>query len=839
MRIGLWLENIWSDFRQTSRKLRRDPLFTIVAVLTLALGVGANGAVFSVMYGLLLRHLPVPNAEQLVSIELRLAGQNIHFSGPMFEELQRFPNAIRETFAWAPFETYLEEKDNSQPIDGALISGSGFGVLRLRPELGRLLSTADDIPGGGPAGFSAVISDRFWKSHFGEKPEVLNRRLTINGTPVTIVGVMPAKFSGVLAGSFPDVVMPLEFEVQSSGAVSQLHFAGSTWLTVLGRRNADVPFNAAAARLQSFAPAILREGLATLPGAAQKELLPQLRLQMSPAPNGGSEKAGFRGGSLRDLYKKPILAVQGLAVFLLLLCLVNLTALQFARNTAREHEFAIRASLGAGSSRIWMQILIESLMTGTVGAAAALFVGDALDSALTRFLSNQQQSWLPDVRTDSTVALTILAVGIGCMVVSSIAPAIFATRNGLADHLRANRSRISMAGARRGMGGRFMVPLQVSVCMVLLVTGGIFLSTLWRLMTVPLGFDPQGVVLFPFNAPQGPNTAAREKAIEMRVLERLRTSNGVSAAALADFPAIGGGLPTTAIQSSAPAARLDRESPIQLAGPGYLAAMHTRLMAGRDFASTDTPNSPPVCLLSLSAAHYFFRGLSPLGRRLLMPPPRVPSVPAECEIVGVTEDTKYNDLRAEYPRLVYLNNAQASFPADYIAVRTTNVGETVREFSGIIRRESPQTRLSSPKILVAQIRSSIGRERLLGAVSGLFAMLALLVTGVGLYGFLTWSVVRRTSEIGIRMALGAEARTVVWMIGGETLLLIGIGVAFGTVASYFATKLAASMLYATTPSDPWVFCAAVTVLLLLGLPAAWIPARRAALLDPSSALRGE
>jgi predicted permease len=830
-------ESFWRDVKEVSRSLRRDPLFTIVAVVTLTLGLGANAAVFDVMHYLLFRSLPVPHPEQLVRIGVSLAGgDDAPLSGPIFDALRNNRKAIPEAMAWAPFETYLDQNDSSQPINGALISGNGFAVLRLEPELGRLLNAMDDVPGGGPGGFATVISYRFWRRNFGGSSWISNHKLVINGIPVTVVGVMPARFNGMMIGSSPDVVLPLEFEVRAAGAFSQRHFAGSTWLTVFGRRNVDEPFSTAAARLQTFAPAILREGLATLSAPTQSELIPRLKLRIYAGQNGGAEDVGFSTGNLRDVYRRPILAVQALACFLLLLCVVNLVALQFARSKAREHEFAIRASLGAAHSRMWMQLLIESMLIGTVGTTMALIVGYILKLALAGFLAKQQEYWLLDTTIDSTVVLTIFATGVGCMVLSGAAPAAFFKWDGLAELVKANRTRTSTAAGRRSRSGRLSIPLQVSVCMVLLVAAGLFLSTILRLLTVPMGFNPHGVLLFPFHYA---SYSARLKIAEMEVVEHLRSTRGVSAAALLDIPPIGGGLPTTTVQSKGISAKTDRQSPINGVGPGYLAVMRTRVMEGREFRSTDTPNSPAVCMLSRSAAHYFFPGISPLGKRLALPPPRPPSIPAECEIVGVTEDTKYNDLRAESPRLIYTDDVQSPFPNQYIVVRTTNVQETTREFNRIIHQESPGTRVSNPKLLTDQIRNTIGRERLLGVISGLFAILAVVVTGVGLYGFLSWSVVRRTSEIGIRMALGADARTVVSMISRETLVLLGKGVGLGAVASYLFTKLATSMLYGTAAADPLVFCGAVIALSLLGVLAAWIPARRAALLEPTLALRSE
>ncbi len=837
--VGFWLENLARDVKYASRSLRRDRVFAVIAAVTLMLGVGANAAVFGIVHGLLYRSLRVPHPEQLVRIGLALSGEDIPLSGPMFDALRNHPEAIPEAMAWAPYEMFLEENNSSQPIDGALLSGNGFSLLRLEPELGRLLNTTDDVPGGGPGGFAAVISDRLWRTHFGGSSSVLNQKLVVNGIPVTIAGVMPSTFKGMVIGSSPDVVLPLEFEVRAGGASSQRHFAGSTWLTVFGRRNRDVPLATAASRLQALAPSIVREGLITLPAPAQNDLLPRLTLRTYPGGNGGSEAVSFRGGSLRDLYRRPVLATHGLACFLLLLCIVNLIALQFARSNARKHEFAIRASLGAKSSRIWMQLLIENAFIGAMGAIMALLVGYVLNSALAGFLAGQQEYWLLNTTLDTTVVVATLVVGVGCMVLSGVTPAISCKLPNLADVMKPNRSRSSAARPRSGRIERLMIPLQVSVSMILLVAAGLFLSTVFRLLTVPMGFDSRGVVLFPFNAKFEPTAMARQKMVEMKVIESLRSTPGVSAASVLDVAPVGGGLPDTSVQTAGTVARMAPQSPINGIGPGYLAVMRTRLMEGREFRATDTPNSPPVCMVSISAAHYFFPGMSPVGRHLVMPSPRSPSVPSECEVVGVTEDSKYNDLRAEFPRLTYINAAQTRFPVHYIAVRTTNVQETAREFNQIIHQESPEIRVSSPKLLTDQIRNTIGRERLMGAFSSLFAILALLVTAVGLYGFLTWRVVSRTSEIGIRMALGAQERAIVWMISRETLLLLAIGVGFGAVASYFLTKLATSMLYATTPADPRVFCGAIITLFLLGVSATWIPARRAALLEPMLALRSE
>ncbi len=836
--LRLELENSVRHLRYSSRRLRRDPLFTIIVTLTLTLGVGCNAAIFSVMRTLLLRALPVPHPEQLIRIALNLSGREIPLSGPMFDALRSYEGAIPEMMAWAPFETFLDENGRSQSIDGALISGNGFSVLRLQPALGRLLNISDDTPGGGPDGYAGVISARFWRRHFGGSPSVLKQRMVINGVPVTIVGVMPPKFGGMVIGSSPDIVLPLEFEVRASGRFSQRHFAGSTWLMVFGRRDANLSLSKAAAQLQSLAPAVLRQAVATLPAATQNELLSQLRLVIYSGRTGTAGEENFRGENLRDLYKRPILAVQALACLLLFLCIGNLIVLQFARTGVRQREFAISSSLGAGRSQIWPNMVADSVLLGVLGGITAIAIGRLLNSALAAFLARQQENWLMEAGPDWTVISIIFVTTTACTLFSSIVPTLLNYRGDLAGLLKPG-SRTTAAGGRGISTGQLLIPLQVSLCMVLLVAAGLFMSTVLRLLAVPMGFDPNGVLLFPFNVRPDSTTMAHEKMVETKVIQRLRSTHWASAASSLDVVPVGGGSPTTEVRSTGAQPKIDRQTPINAIGPDYLKVMHIRLLQGREFRANDTLNSPPVCMVSRSAAQYFFPRESTFGRRLLMPPPRSPSVPPSCEVVGVTEDTKFNDLRATFPRLIYIDAAQSPFPVHYIVVRSKNVEATANEFGQIMHQESPATRVSEPKLFTDQIRNTIGSERLLGAVGSLFAALAVLLTGVGLYGFLSWSVVRRTSEIGIRMAIGADARTVVLMISRQTFVLVAIGVTVGAIASYLLTRFATAMLYGTSATDPVILSSAVAILLALSVLATWLPARHAALLEPSLALRNE
>lgn len=838
VRLGLGLELIGKDLLYGIRKLRNDYLFTLISVITLTLGLGTNAALFNLIYKLEFRSLPVPHPEELFRIGLDFSGRDIPLSGPLFDALQRHRDKIPGTMAWTTFGTFLQANDRSQSLDGALISGNGFSVLRLQPELGRLLKPFDDVPGGGPGGFTAVISDRLWKSHFDRSSSVLSRRLLVNGISVAIVGVMPPKFTGMVVGSSPDIVLPLEFEAKANGALSQRHFAGATWLMVFGRRKTGVPFASVDGRVQILAPAIIHEGLETLPASDQNDLLPHLKLRLYPGYNGTSGELSYHDGGLRDLYKKPLLAMQSLACFLLLLCVINLMALQVARNKAREQEFAIRTSLGARRVRIWSQLILENLLLGVTGSILSIVFAYILQSGLARFLASQQEYWLSlDTTTDTTVTLTVLWVGTSCMLFAGVIPAIYSTSAGFTDAFRGSLVRGSMANTTITRIERFLIPLQVSLCMILLVSGGLFLSTVLKLLTVPMGFDPKNVVLFSFDSGSDKDALARKKLVQQRVVERLRSTHGVSAAAVLDVAPIGGGMATTPVRSTESGGRTDRNLAINGVGPSFLTVMHTRLLQGREFRSTDALNSPPVCMLTISAAKYFFPSVSPLGQHLGLLPPRPPLSSPECEVIGVTEDSKYNDLRAIAPRLLYVNVAQSPFPVHYIIARTSNLRETTLEFERIMHQESPGSRMTEPKLLSDQIRNSMGRERLLGLLSIVFAVLATLVTGVGLYGFLSWSVVQRTSEIGIRMALGADPRAVFWMIGKQTLRLLAAGVVVGAIGSYLIAQLARSMLYATAATDPIVFSAAVVIVLILGLFATWIPARRAAFLEPIYALR--
>lgn len=611
----LWFENIARDIRHTGRRLRRDPAFVLLASLILALSVGANAAVFAVLETLLFQPLPVPHPEQLIRITSSLSGEDAPLSGPIFDALRQRGRAIAEITAWAPYQTFLQDRDRSERVEGALASGNSFSVLHLRPQVGRLLKPTDDVLGGSEGAFAAVISDSFWKRRYGGSLTVLNRQMTINGIPVVIVGVLPPKFHGMLIGSSVDVVLPLEFEVAASGPLSHPHFAGSTWLMVFGRRNSGVSLAAATIQLRVLSPAILREGLATLPASTQNEFLPRLTLAIYDGKTGGAGQAGSSGGNLREVYKNPLLAVQALSLFLLLLCIANLTALQFSRSKAREREFAISESLGAPRSRIWSQLLIESALIGIVGGVAALAVSYALDSALGRLLADQMEEWLPARVPNSIVIVSAVGFAIGSMALCNVVIGLSLKRANLAEVLSRSNFRTLTYTKSGILNWQILIPLQISVCMILLVAAGLFLGTLSKLLTSPMGFDPNGVVLFPFSAGHNRIPPAKQKAMEIRILDRLRAAPGVSSAALLDIAPIGGGHATTTVKSTGKLSIVDPQCAINAIGPGYLEVMRTQLLQGREFQPTDTAKSIPVCMLTRSAAKYFFPNLSALGKR--------------------------------------------------------------------------------------------------------------------------------------------------------------------------------------------------------------------------------
>lgn len=814
------------DVRYALRLLAKSPSFTLIAVITLALGIGANTAIFTLSYALLLRSLPVPEPDRLVHISYSKTGIDYGISGPLFESIKGHQQVFDGVLAWKAQE--LEWNNGSEPrkLRGALASGDTFSTLQIKPVLGRFFADADDQPGGGPNGWAGVISYAFWRDHFQSDPSVLGRTLRIEQLPVTIVGVMPQGFEGIEVGAATQIILPLNFETQMHGEKASLHQEGALVFQMMGRLKPGMKQSQAEAEMLRIEPQVLAE-------ADTKHLLSRffsgMRLRTSPGQNGVAW--------VRKEYSQPLLLIQILVGLILLICCTNLATLLSARASTRRHEIAVRNALGARRSQVIRQLLVENALLSIAGAALGLLFARPASHALLSALVKTQTMEL-DLSPNSKVLLFATALTVLTVLLGGMLPALRATRINVVIDLKESAS--SLRGARSS-AERWLLPVQVGLSMVLLIGAGLFTATLYKLLSTPTGFSASGIVIVPTDLQRLKLTDDEKAALYQRILERLDSSPAIERASAESVPMLREWRSSIRVS---PLNSGERSDAVQTmfynnVGMNYFATVGTRLLLGRDFSPEDKNAGHLVCILNRSAAEALFPHQDPIGHTVRVGGDK----PSDFEVVGMVEDTKYTNLRTEAPRTFYATFLEdpehASTSSMYLVLRTPNTAAAIAAARQVLKELAPGAPMLDADTMTQEVRTSLGREIVIATLATFFAGLALLLTAIGLYGLLAYSVSRRTSEIGVRMALGARKSDVITMILREAFVPVTLGAAGGAALTLGATRYIASLLYGTNQHDLVVYTGAAVIMLLVALLAAWLPARRAAATDPMVALRYE
>ena len=825
---GTFLDSVRQDVVFALRLMRRSPVVTGVAVLSLALGIGANTAIFSILDSLLLRSLPVREPERLV---LLVEGENRTFTNPVWEQV-RSRRLFDGEFAWQSRRFDLARTGQREYADGMLASGRMFEVLGIPALLGRTFTEADDRRGGGPDGLVAVISRGLWRRHFGGSADVIGRSLSIDTVPFTIVGVVSSAFFGLDVGRNCDVVVPLgAMDAFTTGRrTSVLDDRGASFLTVMARLAPGQTMEAATASLRRIQPAV-RDATA-LGEAAARWLPPHLRgaLTLEPGALGIS--------ALRTRYQRPLIVLMaGVALVLLVAC-ANLANLLLARATARHHEISVRRALGASHRRLARQLLTESLLLAASGAAVALLLARWGSELLVRQLSTPNAvvflalplDWRALGFTTLIAALTALLFG--------VAPALWATRVQPHDTLKQDAG---SPNARHGAAfGSAMVVMQVALSLVLLVGAGLFVRTFSALVTLNLGVDQDRILM----AMMYDESAARQPAQRAATFDRIRDAvaavPGVGGAALSAFgPVVDGGMRATIeVPDGVQLAERDRRVAVNYVSPRWFATLGTAVVAGRDFTDDDRLGGARVAIVNQTFARRFFANLNPVGRIVRSVARSTAGPPVQ--IVGLVSDAVYGLPRDPVPPTVYYPLAQAGGAFGYVRLCVRAAGlspaSLVRSVSAASVRVDPTVRLTV-RTLGDDLGATVARERLLATLAGFFGLLALLLAALGLYGVTSYAVSRRRTEIGIRMALGAAPACVVRTVLTRVVWLVGLGVIIGAGIGLWAARFVESLLFGVKPRDPLTFAGAAAVLVATGLLAGWLPARRAAWIDPTTVLR--
>jgi putative ABC transport system permease protein len=815
---GRWLADLGADLRYAARMLRRSRGFAAVAVLSLGLGIGANAAIFSVINAVMLRHLPVAEPERLILVaRLRNDGGPLFLPFRLFEELRDKLRSVSGVTALATAQqtAIVDGDDDLVQID--MVSGSYFDVLGVRPVLGRLLSPPDDvIASAEPA---AVISDRFWRRRFGASPAAIGKAVTIRNRVFTIVGVTPASFQSIRPDRTPDVTVPLRTMLTDE----QRSSVDNNMLMVLARLKPEATISQANAEVETLYGAFLQEQAAESREKDRPEVLKQ-RMAAIAAPDGFNP--------LRYEYRRSLLILMGSVGLVLLLACVNLSGLLLSRAAARQREIAIRLAIGAGRGRLVRQFLAESLLLAALGAALGLLMAGWMAPRLFDLFLNGRDAAL-SVAPDWHVVAFTAGVAVMACVLAGLAPALHAVRGGVTTALKEVRAR----GA--GRLGKALVVAQLGISMVLLVGAALFIGTLVKLQTVERGFDTRGVLIVNVRSAQA-YPPARIPAVKDALLERLRAIPGVQSAAATQVLPVGGGLWDRNVQVEGYRFR-DGESDavwFNAIAPDYFATIGTPLLSGRDFDTRDTAASPRVAIVNDSFARYFFRDDRVLGRHVI-------SVGVTYEIVGVVRDAKYQNLRDPVMKTMYIpwtqreGNVQPTSFAYVVRVSAGDPRRLIPDLERVVRGADPALRIRTARPYAAVIDESLGAERTMATLGGMFGGLAMLVAALGMFGLLAFQVARRTNEIGVRLALGAGRRSVILLVLRDVAFMVACGVALGSAAAAATTGLTQTLLFDLTPTDPAMFALAAATLAMTALLAAWLPARRAANIDPLVALRHE
>jgi len=812
---GRWLEDLGKDLQFALRGMRRSPGFTAVAVASLALGIGANTAIFTLIDAVMLRSLPVRDPGRLVLVTRVMGDGNPgSVSYPIYEHLRDGMASLAGAEAETAATATIVMDGSDELLDAEWVSGTHYGVFGLQPAAGRLLGPADDTPA--PMAPAAVISYRYWQRRFALDPGAVGKTFTIRDRTFTIVGVTPAGFEGTRPGRDPDVTLPLQMMLTAE----QRGEPTNNMLYLLARLRPGVSRAQADAELQVLWSAFQAKVAATLPIKDQPTILKQ-RAAVFPASNGFN--------ALEYRYRQALFLLMGIVGLVLLLACANLSGMLLARAASRRREVSIRVAIGASRARVMRQFLAESLLLAALGGAAGLLLARWLSHGLVTMLANGG-TLLLTVDPDWRVLAFTAGIALLACLLAGLAPGLHALGNAVNPALKEVR-------ARGGFGfGKVLVIAQLAISMVLAVGATLFIGTLVNLHAVDPGFQAGGVLTFGVRVNR-PYPPARSFAVQQELLAHLQSIPGVVAASATQVMALGGGLWTRNVQVEGYAFRPDESEEVgfNAIAPHYFATLATPLLAGRDFSERDTDTSQKVTIVNESFARYFFGARTAIGRH-------VTSVKVTYEIVGVVKDALYRNLRDSRIKTMYIPWTQrpGDQPSSYAYLARAASGDPLRLSAmaeRAVRETDSELRIRAPRTYSAMVDQGLVNERILATLGGFFGLVALVVAALGMFGVMAFQVSRRMNELGVRMALGARRADIVGLVLREVAAMLVIGVAIGVSGALALSGLARNLLFGLRPTEPGAFALSAAVLCLSALAAAWLPARRASGIDPVSALR--
>ncbi|HXC95970.1 MAG TPA: ABC transporter permease [Edaphobacter sp.] len=836
------MHSFLQDLRFSLRQIRRSPGFMVTAVLTLALGVGANTAIFSLMDQALLRSLPVRDPQQLVILNSPSkawegssgdngAGVDKSFSYPMYRDLRDHSAAFDGLIATAPSNVGIARNGASSFADAEVVSGNYFKVLGVDAAQGRLLTPNDDTgPGANPV---VVVSFNYWKTHLGSNPHIIGQTLSINGLPYQVVGVSAPEFQSAVWGQVPDVFVPVSMLEQiTPGKGSRLQNRKARWINIVGRLKPGQTPESAQSSLAPLWHSLRAEELKALGTRSPRfvdEYLTRSQLQVLPGARGLS----YERGGLRT----PLLAVMGMALLVLIIAAVNVASLLLVRSAARIREFSLRYALGANARRVIQQLLLDGLLIGIAGGAAGLAIAPTCIRLLVHRL-NADGSTGFTTALDGRLLTFNFAVALTVSVLFSLAPAVKLVRPDIVNALKQQTS--TAAGASLSFR-RLIVALQVGLSVLLLAGSGLFVRTMQNLRHVDTGFNTSHLITFHIDPLLSGYKADKIPLLHQTILETLAALPGVQAVGATDDPELAGNNHNgnVTVEGYTPPPDDEYEVEMPTINPGYFHAMQVPVLAGRSFTEDDEATHPPVVIVNETFAKHFFNSpATAIGKRVAIGGGKNLVF---MNIVGVSRDSKHSSLRENAPPTLFTPLRQQKTVGQlYLYLRTATPPEQV--FAVVhqaMKQIDPGLAVNSMRTMDAQIETTLTNERMIELLAISFGLLATLLAGVGLYGVLAFSTTQRTREIGIRMALGSSRLEVVRLVLIDVLRLAGLGVAVAIPCSILLARLLRSQLFGVSSADPLALGAVVLLIALIALIAAAVPARRASSVDPTTALRTE
>lgn len=819
-----WIESLLQDLRYAFRQMRKSPGFTVVAVLSLAIGIGANTAIFTIIDAIMLKMLPVKNPGELVQLSRYYQDHRSNFSYPWYAELRDQNHTTSGVFAVSNNSpSKVRIGDETENIDCQFVTGNYFAVLGVKAVAGRAITPQDDKLTGAPAASVAVLSYGFWKRRLGSDPTAIGRTIYVEKAPFTVVGVMPPEFFGVEAGRAPSITIPMA-AARHMRPEAWLSHPDTHWLSVMARLKPNVSSEQAEADIRVIFGRLVAKDAGHVDDPHERRVALGQRLEVTPAGPGLD--------TLRLQFSEPLEILVAMVGLVLLIACANIANLLLARAAARRREIAVRLALGAGRSRLLRQFLTESLLLSAGGGALGLLLAWVGSNALVIFMSNGQERILPSLSPDVRVLAFTAIVSFVTGVFFGLAPAFRASRIDAGSALKETRA---MSPANRL--AKTLVISQAALSLILLIGATLLARSLQNLETMNPGFDRNNVLIISLDSEAAGLKGNDLNRYYQQLLARIPQVPGIrSASAALIIPISGGGISNLVeVEGYTPRPEEDKEADISPVAPKYFETVGTPLLAGRDFTLQDREGTPKVAIINQTMARYYFHDANPIGRHITT------RFNGNMEIIGVVGDAKYLSLRETTSRTIYLPCFQGELPwGPAVFVRTSlPISAIAAPLRGAVRALDKNVPVKDIWTLSHQVEQSLISERLIAMLSSFFGVLALLLACIGLYGVMSYSVVRRTNEIGIRVALGAARGDVLRLVLRETMLLVTLGIGIGLPVALASTRLIRSQLFDLEPNDPLTICAAMLTMFAVCALAGYLPARRASRVDPMVALRHE